>query len=105
MAELLRCEKLVKKYNSSSFALKGIDLSLESGNIVGLLGPNGSGKTTLLRCLNLLERPTSGSVLFDGVDLASLSRKELLNVRHSISMIFQGFNLLSQREVPVQWLL
>ena len=66
MAELLRCEKLVKKYNSSAFALKGIDLSLESGNIVGLLGPNGSGKTTLIKLINGLLTPTEGTITIDG---------------------------------------
>ncbi len=66
MAELLRCEKLVKKYNSSAFALKGIDLSLESGNIVGLLGPNGSGKTTLIKLINGLLTPTDGTITIDG---------------------------------------
>lgn len=66
MAELLRCEKLVKKYNSTSYALKGIDLSLESGNIVGLLGPNGSGKTTLIKLINGLLTPTEGSVTICG---------------------------------------
>lgn len=66
MAELLRCEKLVKKYNSSAFALKGVDLSLESGNIVGLLGPNGSGKTTLIKLINGLLTPTDGTITIDG---------------------------------------
>ncbi len=66
MAELLRCEKLVKKYNSSAFALKGIDLSLESGNIVGLLGPNGSGKTTLIKLINGLLTATEGTITIDG---------------------------------------
>ena len=67
MAELLRCEKLVKKYNSTSYALKGIDLSLESGNIVGLLGPNGSGKTTLIKLINGLLTPSGGSIRVNGM--------------------------------------
>ena len=66
MAELLRCEKLVKRYNSTAYALKGIDLSLESGQIVGLLGPNGSGKTTLIKLINGLLTPTEGSITVGG---------------------------------------
>ena len=66
MAELLRCEKLVKKYNSTTYALKGIDLSLENGQIVGLLGPNGSGKTTLIKLINGLLTPTEGSITVGG---------------------------------------
>ena len=66
MAELLRCEKLVKRYNSTAYALKGIDLSLESGQIVGLLGPNGSGKTTLIKLINGLLTPTEGSIAVGG---------------------------------------
>ena len=66
MAELLRCEKLVKKYNSTAYALKGIDLSLENGQIVGLLGPNGSGKTTLIKLINGLLTPTEGSITVGG---------------------------------------
>ena len=66
MAELLRCEKLVKRYNSTAYALKGIDLSLESGQIVGLLGPNGSGKTTLIKLINGLLTPTEGTITVGG---------------------------------------
>lgn len=66
MAELLRCEKLVKKYNANAVALNGIDLSLESGQIVGLLGPNGSGKTTLIKLINGLLTPTEGSITVAG---------------------------------------
>lgn len=66
MAELLRCEKLVKRYNSTAYALKGIDLSLESGQIVGLLGPNGSGKTTLIKLINGLLTATEGTITVGG---------------------------------------
>lgn len=66
MSELLRCENVTKKYNNSFNALNSINLSLESGKIVGLLGPNGSGKTTLIKLLNGLLTPTSGSITIDG---------------------------------------
>lgn len=78
-------------------AVKDVSLKIEKGDIFGIIGLSGAGKSTLVRCMNLLERPTSGKVLFRGVDMASLSKKELLDTRHSISMIFQGFNLLEQR--------
>ena len=65
MSELLRCENLIKSYGNI-IALKGINLTLESGKIVGLLGPNGSGKTTLIKIINGLLTPTSGFVAIDG---------------------------------------
>ncbi|MGN0695654.1 MAG: methionine ABC transporter ATP-binding protein, partial [Oscillospiraceae bacterium] len=63
------------------------------------IGLSGAGKSTLVRCINFLEKPTSGQVIIDGKDLGSLSKKELLKTRQNIGMIFQGFNLLSQRNV------
>lgn len=78
-------------------ALSGINLTVERGEIFGIIGVSGAGKSTLVRCINMLEVPTSGSVFFDGKNLCSLNRKELRSVRRSISMIFQQFNLLMQR--------
>ena len=80
-------------------AVHDISLTIEDGETFGIIGLSGAGKSTLVRCINLLERPTSGSVIVDGKDLTALSRKELLLVRRSIGMIFQGFNLLAQRTV------
>ena len=80
-------------------ALHGVSLTIEDGEIYGIIGLSGAGKSTLVRCINLLERPTSGTVTVDGKELTSLSQKELLHVRRSIGMIFQGFNLLEQRNV------
>lgn len=78
-------------------AVRDVSLHVEKGDIFGIIGLSGAGKSTLVRCINFLERPTSGRVLFKGVDLATLSHKELLSTRRSISMIFQNFNLLAQR--------
>ncbi|HCR43348.1 MAG TPA: ABC transporter, partial [Ruminococcaceae bacterium] len=78
-------------------ALDGIDLSVQKGDIFGIIGMSGAGKSTLVRCMNMLERPTQGTVFFDGKDLCTLSEPELRRVRRSIGMIFQQFNLLMQR--------
>ena len=80
-------------------ALADINLTVERGEIFGIIGRSGAGKSTLLRTVNLLEKPTSGRVLVDGVDVTSLSPRELREARHSIGMIFQHFNLLSSRTV------
>ncbi len=78
-------------------ALDDINLSINQGEIFGIIGLSGAGKSTLVRCMNLLERPTAGSVMFEGVNITSYSDNELRDVRQSIGMIFQGFNLLMQR--------
>ncbi len=78
-------------------ALDGIDLSIEKGEIFGIIGLSGAGKSTLVRCMNLLETPTEGTVRVDGQEITTLSPKELRKARQSITMIFQGFNLLMQR--------
>lgn len=80
-------------------ALKDVSLEVREGEIFGIIGMSGAGKSTLVRTLNRLEEVTSGTVSFYGKDLAALKPKELREVRHSISMIFQGFNLLNQRTV------
>lgn len=80
-------------------ALKHIDLDIESGDIFGIIGMSGAGKSTLVRCLNFLEKPTEGEVLIHGVALSGLSEKELRKERSKISMIFQHFNLLMQKNV------
>lgn len=80
-------------------ALKGINLSIQKGEIYGIIGMSGAGKSTLVRCLNFLERPTSGTVLIEGKDLATLKDSDLRSMRTQIAMIFQHFNLLMQRTV------
>lgn len=80
-------------------ALKNINLSIEKGDIFGIIGMSGAGKSTLVRSINYLEKPTEGQVLIDGVDLAELSEKQLRKKRSEIGMIFQNFNLLEQKNV------
>ena len=78
-------------------ALEHINITIQAGEIFGVIGLSGAGKSTLVRCINLLERPTEGRVVVDGQDMTALSGAELRKARQSIGMIFQGFNLLMQR--------
>ena len=78
-------------------ALKDISLKIKDGQIFGIIGMSGAGKSTLVRTINMLEKPTSGQVIIDGVNLEKLSKKKLREIRRSVTMIFQGFNLLMQR--------
>ncbi len=80
-------------------ALKNVNLSIEKGDIYGIIGLSGAGKSTLVRCMNFLEIPTEGKVLIGGMALDELSKKELQREREHIAMIFQHFNLLSQKSV------
>ena len=99
---MIELKHLCKTYSAPDkeiHALEDINLSIQDGEIFGIIGLSGAGKSTLVRCINLLERPTSGQVLVDGRDVTSLPRKELLLLRRSIGMIFQSFNLLEQRNV------
>ena len=97
MIELQNVCKTFDTANGQVKAVRDISLKIEKGDIFGIIGLSGAGKSTLVRCINLLEKPTSGKVLYNGTDLMTLSKKQLLQARHSISMIFQGFNLLEQR--------
>ena len=78
-------------------AVHNISLTIEDGEIFGIIGLSGAGKSTLVRCINLLERPTSGRVIVDGKEMTALSEKELRLARRNVTMIFQSFNLLMQR--------
>lgn len=99
MIELRGLSKTFASANGPITALKNIDLTISDGEIFGIIGLSGAGKSTLVRCINLLERPTEGRVIIDGRDLTEMKQKELLEMRRSIGMIFQGFNLLEQRNV------
>jgi D-methionine transport system ATP-binding protein len=97
---IIQIQQLYKTFGSGETAvqaLQDINLAIEKGDIFGIIGLSGAGKSTLVRCINLLERPTSGHVIVARQDLLSLSERQLRKTRQSISMIFQGFNLLMQR--------
>lgn len=80
-------------------ALKNINLTINDGEIFGIMGSSGAGKSSLLRCINLLETPTSGEVLIDGINITKLNPNELRSLRKKIGMIFQHFNLLMNATV------
>jgi len=96
--EIKNLEKTYVTKEKEVTALKGINLSIEKGEIFGIIGLSGAGKSTLVRCINYLEEPTSGTVTVHGRELGTLEEKELLKARQSIGMIFQQFNLLLQRD-------
>jgi len=98
----IEIKHLTKKFEVNKHtvvALEDVSLNIESGDIYGIIGMSGAGKSTLVRSINYLEKPTEGQVLIEGVDLAKLSDKELRKKRSEIGMIFQGFNLLEQKNV------
>ena len=97
MIEIKHLSKTFKTADGDLEALKDINLSIPDGDIFGIIGMSGAGKSTLVRCINMLERPTTGTVEVDGIDLGKLSQKELRAQRRDITMIFQAFNLLMQR--------
>ena len=97
MIEIKNLSKTFPSADHTVEALKNVSISINDGDIYGIIGMSGAGKSTLVRCINMLERPTEGSVLVDGTDLGGLSDAELRKVRRNITMIFQNFNLLMQR--------
>jgi len=97
MIELRNLSKRFVTSDGPVEALSGVNLTVNDGDIYGIIGMSGAGKSTLVRCINMLERPTEGSVLLDGVDLGALNKKEMQAVRRQVTMIFQSFNLLMQR--------
>lgn len=99
MIELKNISKTYGKGEKAVTAIKEVNITINDGEIFGIIGLSGAGKSTLVRCINFLERPTTGDVVIDGKNLGQLSTKELLEARRNIGMIFQGFNLLEQRTV------
>lgn len=100
--KMIQIEHLYKTYSSGKTkheALKDINLTIESGEVFGILGSSGAGKSSLVRCINLLERPTSGKIVIDGKDITDAKNRDLSNIRSNIGMIFQNFSLFQQRTV------
>ena len=103
---MIKLEHIVKTFQSSSEqetvdAVRDVSLTIEDGEIFGIIGFSGAGKSTLVRCINLLTRPTSGKVTIDGKDMLGLTPGELRKSRKKIGMIFQHCNLMPSRTVFV----
>ncbi len=97
MIELKNVSKTFDSGTGEVDALKNVSLSIQDGDIYGIIGMSGAGKSTLVRCINLLEKPTSGEIIVNGERLDTMSPAQLREARRSITMIFQHFNLLMQR--------
>lgn len=93
------CKTFMDDNKKEVHAVNDVSLTINDGDIFGIIGFSGAGKSTLVRCINLLERPTSGTVEVDGKDLTKLSEKELRESRKKIGMIFQHFNLFPSRTI------
>lgn len=99
VAPIVQIAGLRKVFPNGTVALDGIDLTIQRGEFVVLIGLSGSGKSTLLRCINRLVEPTSGRVVFDGTDVTAANGPELRRIRRRIGMIFQQFNLVKRLTV------
>lgn len=97
METLIKIENITKSFGTTD-VLKGINLSINKGEVVAVIGSSGGGKSTLLRCLNLLERPTSGSIYIDGVNIVD-PKTDVDALRTKMGMVFQSFNLFNHLNV------
>ena len=99
---MIQLQHVCKTYgegDNAHHALRNVNLTINDGDVFGIIGASGAGKSTLVRCLNLLERPTDGAILYDGRDITGLSGRALLELRSQVGMIFQNFSLFQERTV------
>ena len=97
---MLEVHNVHKSFDGTEI-LKGIDLTVDKGDVVAILGPSGSGKTTFLRCINFLERADGGEMIFDGetFDLAAVRRRDVARIRRKTAFVFQNYNLFQNKTV------
>src|SRR5690554_5794062 len=96
---MLKIEDLKVVYDKEVLALENINLNVEDGEFVGIIGSSGSGKSTLIKCINLLVRPTEGKIYIDDVNIMDLDNKRLREIRKEIGFIFQDYNLIDRSTV------
>jgi phosphonate transport system ATP-binding protein len=96
---IVRIERLTKVYADGTRALSSVSFDVAPGEFLVIIGLSGSGKSTLLRCMNRLIPPTSGRIIFQGRDVTAATREELREIRRTIGMIFQHFNLVKRASV------
>lgn len=96
MKSILRVRTLDKVYPDGTTALKAIDLDLNPGEFVAVIGPSGSGKSTLLRCINRLINPSAGTIMYKSEDFTKASRSKIRELRREMGMVFQGHNLIDR---------
>ena len=96
---MLKINKLKKAFGEH-LVLKGIDLNVEKGQVISIIGPSGSVKSTLLRCINYLEKPSEGLIEVDNqlIDIKKHQKKDILHLRQNLGMVFQGYNLFLTRQ-------
>ncbi|MGI6307015.1 MAG: methionine ABC transporter ATP-binding protein [Dethiobacteria bacterium] len=99
MIDIRNLTKIFDGSGQQVLALDNVSLTVEKGEIFGIIGLSGAGKSTLIRCINMLEQPTAGQIFVDGQEITALKQRELRLARQKIGMIFQHFNLLSSRTV------
>ncbi|MBR0216442.1 MAG: amino acid ABC transporter ATP-binding protein [Clostridia bacterium] len=98
---MLEIKNVHKSFDAHTEILKGIDLKINTGDVIAILGPSGSGKTTLLRCINYLERADSGTMIFDGeeYDMHAISKSSITRIRKKTAFVFQNYNLFLNKTV------
>jgi len=96
---MIRLKNVSKIYNSNLEALHEVDLDIEEGDIFGIVGKSGAGKTTMLKLIGMLEQPSSGEIQILGQNVEKMNAAGLTNIRKNLGTVFQGFNLLLQRNI------
>lgn len=99
MVKIRNVSKSFIQFNNNLHALKDVSLEIDKGSIFGIIGLSGAGKSTLLRVIAGLEKPNSGNILIDNINMMNLNNKDLREFRKSIGVVFQGYNLLYQRNI------